>query len=87
MSKEGRDKVFDTEKPQIGDFVFNREVATVFDDMVTRSVPFYVEMQRMVMELAADFATPGSCVYDLGCVTCTTAPTPPSRSSRARAPR
>jgi tRNA (cmo5U34)-methyltransferase len=72
VSKERRDKVFDTEKPQIGDFTFNREVATVFDDMVTRSVPFYVEMQRMVMELAADFATPGSCVYDLGCSTGTT---------------
>jgi tRNA (cmo5U34)-methyltransferase len=72
VSKEGHDKVFDTEKPQIGDFTFNREVATVFDDMVTRSVPFYVEMQRMVMELAADFATPGSNVYDLGCSTGTT---------------
>ena len=72
MTAQERDEVYDGENPQIGDFTFNREVATVFDDMVTRSVPFYVEIQRMVMELAADFAAPGSCVYDLGCSTGTT---------------
>lgn len=67
-----RDEVFREEQAKVGDFKFNREVAKVFDDMVGRSVPFYHEMQRMITEMAADFATPGSNVYDLGCSTGTT---------------
>lgn len=67
-----RDEVFRQEQARIGDFTFNRDVAKVFDDMVGRSVPFYAEMQRMITEMAVDFATPGSNVYDLGCSTGTT---------------
>lgn len=67
-----KDKVFkDTQRPAY-DFKFNKEVATVFDDMVVRSVPFYEEMQRMAAELAKDFAVKGTNVYDLGCSTGTT---------------
>src|SRR5690606_26969498 len=47
-------------------------VASVFDDMVNRSVPFYSEIQRMIAEQAADFAKEGTDVYDLGCSTGTT---------------
>lgn len=54
------------------DFHFGKSVVSVFDDMVTRSVPFYVEIQRMISEIAADFAVPGTNVYDLGCSTGTT---------------
>jgi len=67
-----RDEVFRAEQPRVGDFKFNKAVATVFDDMVGRSVPFYAEIQRMITEISADFATPGSQVYDLGCSTGTT---------------
>ncbi len=66
------DKVFDQPQGDVEDFRFNRQVATVFDDMVSRSVPFYGEIQRMVTEIAADFAAPGTRVYDLGCATGTT---------------
>ena len=54
------------------DFKFNAAVATVFDDMVSRSVPYYGEMQRMIAELAADFAIEKTNIYDLGCSTGTT---------------
>lgn len=54
------------------DFTFDAETAVVFDDMVSRSVPFYVEIQRMVCELARDFAVPGTNLYDIGCSTGTT---------------
>jgi methyltransferase, putative len=54
------------------DFKFGQTVVSVFDDMVVRSVPFYLEIQRMMTEIAQDFATPGSNVYDLGCSTGTT---------------
>lgn len=66
-----QDHIFKEQK-KAEDFSFNKAVVTVFDDMVTRSVPFYLEIQRMMTELAKDFATPGSCVYDLGCSTGTT---------------
>lgn len=67
----GQDQVFREEK-KTEDFKFGANVVSVFDDMVTRSVPFYLEMQRMMTEIATDFAVPGTNVYDLGCSTGTT---------------
>lgn len=66
-----RDQVFAQETEAV-DFAFNAAVATVFDDMVSRSVPYYAEMQRMIAELATDFAVEKTNVYDLGCSTGTT---------------
>lgn len=70
-SLRARDEVF-REKVAIADFNFGKKVADVFDDMLDRSVPFYSETQRMIGEMATDFVTPGSTVYDLGCSTGTT---------------
>lgn len=67
-----KDEVFREEIDQVSDFRFGANVASVFDDMVNRSVPYYGEMQRMMAELAADHAREGSFVYDLGCSTGTT---------------
>ena len=67
-----KDVVFKNEERPAYDFKFNKEVATVFDDMVVRSVPFYTELQRMIAELTKDFAIKGTNVYDLGCSTGTT---------------
>jgi tRNA (cmo5U34)-methyltransferase len=66
-----KDSVF-SKKASVTDFKFGKEVAVVFDDMLERSVPFYAEMQRMISEMAVDFAVEGSNVYDLGCSTGTT---------------
>lgn len=71
LSKEHKDVVF-SESKSVGDFTFNATVAGVFDDMVSRSVPYYEEMQRMTVELASDFAVPGTNLYDIGCSTATT---------------
>ena len=49
------------------DFEFNEGVASIFDDMLLRSIPHYAEIQRMNVELAQRFAQPGSVVVDLGC--------------------
>jgi len=72
IRKGGTDKIFAVPRPRIDDFNFGEETAVVFDDMLGRSVPFYDEVQRMVGELAADFAAEGTNVYDLGCSTGTT---------------
>ncbi|MCE9615361.1 MAG: carboxy-S-adenosyl-L-methionine synthase CmoA [Lentisphaerae bacterium] len=66
------DALFREKRQKIDDFDFGKNTAEVFDDMLDRSVPFYAEVQRMIGEMAADFAVPGTNLYDLGCSTCTT---------------
>jgi len=67
-----RDDIFNQPDSANNDFKFDEKVSTVFDDMVSRSVPYYDELQRMTGEIAADFAVDGTNLYDLGCATCTT---------------
>jgi tRNA (cmo5U34)-methyltransferase len=67
-----RDEIFLDSREGANDFQFDAEVAQVFDDMVLRSVPFYLEQQRMVVEIAKRFWISGSSIYDLGCSTGTT---------------
>lgn len=64
-----KDQVFQEKVTGVADFHFGEKVASVFDDMVERSVPFYGEMQRMIQEMAGDFAVGGTNFYDLGCST------------------
>jgi tRNA (cmo5U34)-methyltransferase len=66
------DQLFSQKRDQIQDFDFGKDTAAVFDDMLDRSVPFYEEIQRMMGEISADFAAPGTNLYDLGCSTGTT---------------
>jgi tRNA (cmo5U34)-methyltransferase len=66
---EPTDAIYAETKPLVTDFTFGAETTAVFDDMLHRSVPFYEEIQRMIAELANDFAVDGSNVYDLGCST------------------
>ena len=61
------DKVF--KKSIIKQFEFDEEVASVFDDMLNRSVPFYKEMQRLSINFACNFLEENDKVYDLGCST------------------
>jgi tRNA (cmo5U34)-methyltransferase len=63
-----KDEVF-REVETVADFAFGEKVASVFDDMLDRSVPFYQEIQRMIAEMATDFAVEGTNIYDLGCST------------------
>ena len=64
-----KDKLFRKKRRLLSDFEFGQRTAAVFDDMLDRSVPFYREMQRMIGEMAADFAVDGTHLYDLGCST------------------
>ncbi len=66
---ENKDVVFNEKIEKSSDFKFGAQVAQVFDDMVSRSVPYYLEMQRMIGELAGNHAIAGTEVYDLGCST------------------
>lgn len=64
------DKVFN--KSITKQFEFDEEVASVFDDMLNRSVPFYKEMERLSISFASNFLEENDTVYDLGCSTAST---------------
>lgn len=63
------DKVFT--KPIKKQFEFDEEVAAVFDDMLSRSVPFYKESQNITEFFVNKYLKEDGLVYDLGCSTAT----------------
>jgi len=52
-----------------GKWTFNQEVTTVFDDMLERSIPDYLNMRAIVNDLTLKYSRNGSSVLDLGCST------------------
>ena len=63
----GRDDLFASPLSDSGLFRFDASVASVFPDMINRSVPGYATVVGMTGTLAAQHARPGSQIYDLGC--------------------
>ena len=53
-------------------FEFDTAVATVFDDMLNRSVPYYEEVLKLTTSFTLKYATNNSNIYDLGCSTAST---------------
>ena len=64
-----KDKLFTKRKNNIMNFDFGRQTAAVFDDMLSRAVPLYEELQRMISQIASEFYKPNTNIYDLGCST------------------
>ena len=65
-----KDRVFD--KPITKQFEFDEDVASVFDDMLGRSVPFYKQMLELTTSFAIKYIKEDSTIYDLGCSTAST---------------
>lgn len=65
-SKTQKDRLF-AEQMLPGDFAFDDNVASVFEDMINRSVPGYKTILAMIGVMAQRYCQPGSVVYDLGC--------------------
>ena len=64
------DKLFSTKiKKQ---FEFDESVASVFDDMLQRSVPYYLEAQELSIYYACSLLDNGAVIVDLGCSTAST---------------
>ncbi len=61
-----RDAIYTSEIHANG-FTFDDKVASVFADMISRSVPGYGQTLQMVELLAHQYAQKGSNLYDLGC--------------------
>lgn len=64
-----KDKVFARPLSSVKAFEFDEQVARVFDDMISRSVPGYELLLRLIALYADIFVTESSNVYDLGCST------------------
>ena len=47
-------------------FAFDQTVASVFDDMLTRSIPFYDEVRQLIISLILAEQTEGKKILDLG---------------------
>jgi tRNA (cmo5U34)-methyltransferase len=65
--KTNTDKLYAQPLAQIDKFQFDAQVAAVFDDMISRSVPGYACLVPMMAMLAARYAQNDSYIYDLGC--------------------
>lgn len=62
-----RDRIYTTQ--EAASFAFGEQVALVFDDMISRSVPGYLDLQLLVASCAVKFYQEGKALYDLGCST------------------
>ncbi len=62
-----KDRLYAEPVEKIQDFVFDQKVASVFQDMIRRSVPGYSTIISMTGLLARRFVQPGTICYDLGC--------------------
>ena len=67
-----KDKVFSQKQENIAPFDFNENVASVFDDMVERSIPFYQEIHQLILDLVRRQYKFRGKIVDLGCSTGTT---------------
>jgi tRNA (cmo5U34)-methyltransferase len=61
------DSIFSKPLAEVADFKFDASVATVFPDMIQRSVPGYRAMISAIGLLSERFVQPHSICYDLGC--------------------
>jgi len=67
-----RDEVFDGAEPQTGSFRFNESVASAFDDMAVRCIPYYKEIIRLTCEAASRMLPQQARIFDIGCSTANT---------------
>lgn len=65
--QQGRDDIYASQRLDIAGFSFDQSVASVFPDMIKRSVPGYETIIAMTGTLAERYVQPDSHCYDLGC--------------------
>lgn len=62
-----QDQIYSTPKERISDFVFDDNVAQVFEDMISRSAPGYSTIVSHIGVMARHYVQPDTRIYDLGC--------------------
>tara|TARA_B100001113_G_scaffold353599_1_gene358614 strand:- start:1557 stop:2291 length:735 start_codon:yes stop_codon:yes gene_type:complete len=69
MSDVVKDTLFLNNKSSVFPFNFNEDVAEVFDDMLSRSVPCYWDIVKLIVVCIAEITADKVHIYDLGCST------------------
>ena len=64
-----KDELYKNQRKNIEKFKFSEEVSKVFDDMIRRSVPGYMENIFMCADIIYEIYTGKGILYDLGCST------------------
>lgn len=67
MTHYQKDTLYSQPQGEQKAFRFDEQVASVFPDMIERSVPSYQETLKGISELTKHFAMANSQLYDLGC--------------------
>jgi tRNA (cmo5U34)-methyltransferase len=67
MTREAKDQPSSIGHMPGDKWEFDESVTHVFTDMLTRSIPQYRVMRQAVFDIGCRFATPGTCIMDLGC--------------------
>lgn len=65
-----RDKIFENKIEK--NFEFDDDVVSVFDDMLSRSIPFYKENLELIIDFVQLYLKPNSSILDIGCSTANT---------------
>ena len=67
MSSSKRDQLYAYKQDNVEDFIFDEQVASVFEDMIQRSVPGYILLNQLLPIVAKQYIQNDSNIYDLGC--------------------
>ena len=67
LSRSEKDRIYANKKNEVNDFVFDEDVANVFEDMIKRSVPGYIALNQLLPVIANQFLQQNTHIYDLGC--------------------
>jgi tRNA (cmo5U34)-methyltransferase len=65
-----RDEIF--VQPIKKQFEFDESVASVFDDMLSRSIPYYKDSLKLLVDIISKLTNDNDTIYDLGCSTANT---------------
>ncbi len=67
MARTSKDRIYASKQDKVEKFVFDQNVAGVFQDMIERSVPGYSALNQLLPIVANQFIKENSNIYDLGC--------------------
>jgi tRNA (cmo5U34)-methyltransferase len=62
-----KDDIYQKPQSPVPAFEFDAQVARVFDDMISRSIPFYREIIDRQVQMVSRYYQPDTTIYDLGC--------------------
>ena len=69
MTPKSKDTIYSDPQEQFRPFQFDQRVAHAFNDMISRSVPYYQDLQTLVLRLLEPYLQADHTILDCGCAT------------------